>query len=55
MLGIDVTSQEMFAHREFYSSVLASEKSSPKSKQAEIENLIEKDVPRTFSSMKLFS
>ncbi len=50
MLGIDVSSQEMKAHREFYTSVLASEKCSPKSKQAEIENLIEKDVPRTFAS-----
>jgi len=54
MLGVDTSSRETAALREFYASTVASEKSSPKSKQAENEIIIEKDVPRTFSSMKLF-
>jgi hypothetical protein len=48
MLGIDVEGPEMAAHREIYSMFL-SEKALAKTRQAEIETTIMKDVPRTFS------
>ncbi len=53
MLGIDNESQEMATHRELYNMFLQ-QKAAPKSKEAEIENLIIKDVPRTFASLKMF-
>ena len=53
MLKIDLDSNEMATHREIYSMFLG-EQCKPKSKQFEIEALIVKDVPRTFSTLKLF-
>lgn len=53
MLGIDLQSEEMKTHRELYEMFIR-EKARPKSKQAEIEHLIVKDVPRTFAGSKLF-
>ncbi len=53
MLGIDPHGQEMNTHREIYKMFLG-EKAVPKSAQASIESLINKDVNRTFSGMKLF-
>ena len=53
MLGIDPNGSEVAAYRDFYKMFLK-EKAEPKTKQAGIENLILKDVNRTFAGLKLF-